>query len=55
MMSLERDGVVAPDLTVWGVKGLSVNASIMPLALAKLLNATVHAIAGKVSFEYTWV
>ncbi|KAE9380933.1 GMC oxidoreductase [Stipitochalara longipes BDJ] len=50
MMPLELGGVVGADLTVWGVKGLSVvDASIMPLAPATHLDATVYAIAEKAS------
>ncbi|PMD30968.1 GMC oxidoreductase [Hyaloscypha variabilis F] len=50
MMPLELGGVVAADLTVWGVKGLSVvDASIMPLAPAMHLDATVYVIAEKAS------
>jgi choline dehydrogenase-like flavoprotein len=56
MMPLELGGVVAADLTVWGVKGLSVvDASIMPLAPATHLDATVYAIAEKVSFLLAYV
>ena len=54
MMPLELGGVVAPDLTVWGVKGLSVvDASIMPLAPATHLDATVYAVAEKVGVMFT--
>jgi len=56
MMPLELGGVVAADLTVWGVKGLSVvDASIMPLAPATHLDATVYVIAEKVSFLLAYV
>jgi choline dehydrogenase-like flavoprotein len=50
MMPRELGGVVSPDLKVWGVKGLSVvDASIMPLAPGTHLDATVYAVAEKVS------
>ncbi len=51
-MPLELGGVFAADLTGWGVKGLSVvDASIMPLGPGEHLDATVYAIAEKVSFS----
>jgi len=49
MMPRELGGVVGPDLTVYGVEGLSiVDASIMPLIPATHLSATVYAVAEKV-------
>lgn len=51
MMPLDLGGVVGSDLLVHGVEGLSVvDASIMPLAPATHLDATVYAVAEKVSF-----
>ncbi|PVH73388.1 GMC oxidoreductase [Cadophora sp. DSE1049] len=48
MMPLELSGVVGSDLLVHGVEGLSVvDASIMPLAPATHLDATVYAVAEK--------
>ncbi|KAG4441851.1 hypothetical protein IFR05_002652 [Cadophora sp. M221] len=48
MMPLELGGVVGPDLLVHRVLGLSVvDASIMPLAPATHLDATVYAVAEK--------
>jgi choline dehydrogenase-like flavoprotein len=50
MMKKELGGVVGSDLTVHGVQGLSVvDASIMPLAPGTHLDATVYAVAEKVS------
>lgn len=50
MMPREQGGVVGPDLTVYGVKSLSiVDASIMPLIPAAHTMATVYAVAEKVS------
>jgi choline dehydrogenase-like flavoprotein len=49
MMPLEMGGVVSPDLRVHGIERLSVvDASIMPLAPATHLDATVYAVAEKV-------
>ncbi|KAG4422208.1 hypothetical protein IFR04_004714 [Cadophora malorum] len=48
MMPLDLGGVVGSDLLVHGVEGLSVvDASIMPLAPATHLDATVYAVAEK--------
>ncbi|PGH00001.1 hypothetical protein AJ80_09237 [Polytolypa hystricis UAMH7299] len=48
MQPRNQGGVVAPDLTVYGVKGLSVgDASVMPLTVAAHTCATVYAIAEK--------
>ncbi|KAF2086275.1 GMC oxidoreductase [Saccharata proteae CBS 121410] len=50
MMALELGGVVGPDLQVHGIQGLSVvDASVIPLVPATHLQATVYAIAEKVS------
>lgn len=52
MMPLGMGGVVGPDLLVHGIKGLSVvDASIMPLAPGTHLDATVYAVAEKVSWD----
>jgi choline dehydrogenase len=51
MMPRDLGGVVGPDLTVYGIEGLSiVDASIMPLIPAAHLSATVYAVAEKVSY-----
>ncbi|TVY71214.1 Dehydrogenase xptC, partial [Lachnellula suecica] len=48
MMPRELGGVVAPDLLVYGVKGVSVaDASVIPLAPATHSCSTVYAIAEK--------
>jgi choline dehydrogenase len=48
MMPEELGGVVAPDLKVYGVKGLRVvDASIMPIIPSAHLSATVYALAEK--------
>lgn len=53
MMPLELGGVVGPDLSVYGVKGLSVvDASVIPLVPSTNLCATVYAIAEKVRALY---
>lgn len=50
MMPRGLGGVVGPDLTVYGVRGLSiVDASIMPLIPAAHTMATVYTVAEKVS------
>ncbi|KAF2280962.1 alcohol oxidase [Westerdykella ornata] len=50
MLPRELGGVVAPDLRVYGTKGLSVvDASIMPLIPSAHLSATVYAVAEKAS------
>ena len=49
MMPRRLGGVVGPDLTVYGVEGLSVvDASIMPLIPAAHTSSTVYAVAEKV-------
>lgn len=49
MMPKQLGGVVGPNLTVYGAKGLSVvDASIMPLIPATHTSATVYAVAEKV-------
>jgi choline dehydrogenase len=49
MMPKRLGGVVGPDLTVYGVEGLSiVDASIMPLIPAAHTSSTVYAVAEKV-------
>jgi choline dehydrogenase-like flavoprotein len=50
MLPRALGGVVAPDLTVYGLKQLSVvDAGIQPLIPAAHLTATVYAVAEKVS------
>lgn len=56
MMPRQWGGVVGSDLTVFGVKGLSVvDASIMPLIPAAHTSATVYAIAEKVCTAFSWI
>lgn len=56
MMPLELGGVVGPELFVYGIKGLSVvDASTWPLAPATHMDATVYAVAEKVSDTSDWV
>lgn len=51
MMPRALGGVVDPELRVYGVGGLSVvDASIMPMSPATHTDATVYAVAEKVSF-----
>jgi choline dehydrogenase-like flavoprotein len=49
MMPRELGGVVGADLKVWGVNGLSVVDASMPLVPGTHLDATVYAVAEKVS------
>jgi choline dehydrogenase-like flavoprotein len=55
-MGLEEAGaVVGPDLRVWGTEGLSVvDASVMPIAPCGHLQATVYAVAEKVSINFSF-
>lgn len=51
-MPLELGGVVDKDLQVYGIQKLSVvDASIIPIIVGGTLQATVYAIAEKVSYE----
>ena len=55
MMKREYGGVVAHDLLVYGVKGLSVvDASVMPLIPATHTSATVYAVAERVRHFLLW-
>jgi len=50
MLPRDLGGVVDPELKVYGVQGLRVvDASVMPMIPATHLQATVYAIAEKVS------
>jgi choline dehydrogenase-like flavoprotein len=49
MMPRELGGVVGADLKVWGVNGLIVVDASMPLVPGTHLDATVYAVAEKVS------
>ena len=51
MMPRELGGVVSPELTVYGVTGLSVgDSSIMPLIPGAHICSSVYAVAEKVSY-----